>query len=281
MKFGFRKPNLKKKIKSKTTGKMKRSINKAIKPGYGKKGIGLLKDPKKSLYNKAYNKTTFSVLDILFGNTSSNLKTKNHYNNTDSYNNEEFYDWNRDYLPTEEEQKYSNLYYDSIAAMKEFKKTNPTDSKISMYISNISINFEALKGVLEYWRRINYELPPNIPIRNESIDILMRCNKINEAKNLYAKLKKIGIYEDSPEIEDTVINMIENYPKKINDVIEYISNNVGVEQTKARKKLSEKIDGTTLTWILNRTYFIRKEKIEGKNHLYLNEKYAFNQITTD
>lgn len=276
MKFGFRKPSLKKKIKAKTTGKMKRSINKAIKPGYGKKGMGLLKNPKKSLYNKAYNKTSFSLFDILFGNTSSSSKSKNNNSYTNTNTNEVFYDWKPEYNPTNEEQKYLNLYYNSISAMKEFKKTNPADNQINMYISNISKNFEGLKGVLKYWKRVNYDIPPNIPIRNESIDILMRCNKISEAKKLYTELKQLGIYEECPEIEDNVINMIEHYPENINAVIKYISNNIGIEQTKARKKLNEKIDSTALTRILNRSYFISKKKIEGKNYLYLNDKYAYN-----
>lgn len=276
MKFGFRKPSLKKKIKAKTTGKMKRSINKAIKPGYGKKGMGLLKNPKKSLYNKAYNKTSFSLFDILFGNTSSSSKSKNNNSYTNTNTNEVFYDWKPEYDPTNEEQKYLNLYYNSISAMKEFKKTNPTDNQINMYISNISKNFEGLKGVLKYWKRVNYDIPPNIPIRNESIDILMRCNKISEAKKLYTELKQLGIYEECPEIEDNIIDMIEHYPENINAVIEYISNNIGIEQTKARKKLNEKIDSTTLTRILNRSYFISKKKIDGKNYLYLNDKYAYN-----
>ena len=64
MKFGLRKPSLKKSIKAKTTGKAKRAIKKAIIPGYGKKGMGWIKDPKKASYNKIYNKTTFSIFDI-------------------------------------------------------------------------------------------------------------------------------------------------------------------------------------------------------------------------
>lgn len=276
MKFGIRKPSLKRKIKAKTTGKMKRSLNKAIKPGYGKKGTGLLKDPKKSLYNKAYNNTSYSLFDVFLGSTSSNAKRKNNDNYTEASSSEVFSDWKPEYMPTNEEQKYLNLYFRSSAAMKEFRKTNPTDNQINMYISNISKNFEGLKGVLKYWKRVNYEIPPNIPIRNESIDILMRCNKISEAKKLYAELKQLGTYEDCPEIEDNVINLIENYPENINSVIEYISNNMGVEQTKARKKLNEKIDSSTLTRILNRSYFISKKKKDGKNYLYLNDKYAYN-----
>ena len=40
MKFGMRKPSIKKSIAVRTTGRVKRSVKKAIIPGYGKKGSG-------------------------------------------------------------------------------------------------------------------------------------------------------------------------------------------------------------------------------------------------
>lgn len=61
MKIGFRKPSLKKKIKAMTTGKAKRKLKKIFVPGYGKKGIGLLKNPKRAIYNKVYNKATIGT----------------------------------------------------------------------------------------------------------------------------------------------------------------------------------------------------------------------------
>ena len=64
MKFGMRKPSLKKSLKARTTGKAKRAIKQALIPGYGKKGTGWIKNPKKALYNKVYNKTTFSIFDL-------------------------------------------------------------------------------------------------------------------------------------------------------------------------------------------------------------------------
>lgn len=64
MKFGIRKPSLKKSFKARTTGKAKRAIKKALIPGYGKKGMGLIKNPKKSIYNKIYRRTTFSIFDL-------------------------------------------------------------------------------------------------------------------------------------------------------------------------------------------------------------------------
>ena len=64
MKFGLRTPSLKKSFKARITGRAKRSVKKALIPGYGKKGMGWLKNPKKTAYNKVYNKTSFSIWDI-------------------------------------------------------------------------------------------------------------------------------------------------------------------------------------------------------------------------
>ncbi|MDG6161783.1 hypothetical protein [Lactococcus formosensis] len=64
MKFGIRKPSIKKSFKARTTGKAKRKIKKALIPGYGKKGMGYIKNPKKAVYNKVYKKTTFSFWDL-------------------------------------------------------------------------------------------------------------------------------------------------------------------------------------------------------------------------
>lgn len=61
MAFGPRKPSFKKSLKARTTGASKRKVKKAINPLYGKKGMGYINNPKKAIYNKVYNKTTFSV----------------------------------------------------------------------------------------------------------------------------------------------------------------------------------------------------------------------------
>ena len=64
MKFGMRKPSIKKSISARTTGRLKRSVKRAIIPGYGKKGMGWIRDPKKAAYNKVYKKTSFSIWDL-------------------------------------------------------------------------------------------------------------------------------------------------------------------------------------------------------------------------
>lgn len=62
MKFGLRKPNVKKRIKARTTGRAKRAVKGKINPFYGKKGMGWVRNPKRAAYNKVYNKTTRGCL---------------------------------------------------------------------------------------------------------------------------------------------------------------------------------------------------------------------------
>lgn len=64
MKFGFRTPSLKKSLSARTKGRLNRAIKKAVVPGYGKKGMGMITNPKKALYNKIYKKTTIGISDI-------------------------------------------------------------------------------------------------------------------------------------------------------------------------------------------------------------------------
>ena len=57
VKIGFRKPSLKKSFR-------KRKIKRTINPFYGKKGMGFIKNPRRSVRNKIYKKTTFGWRDI-------------------------------------------------------------------------------------------------------------------------------------------------------------------------------------------------------------------------
>lgn len=60
----MRTPSLKKSVKARTTGKIKRAVKKAAIPGYGKRGMGWIRNPKKALYSKVYKKTSFSLFDL-------------------------------------------------------------------------------------------------------------------------------------------------------------------------------------------------------------------------
>ncbi|MBE6484683.1 hypothetical protein [Actinobaculum sp. 352] len=64
MKYGMRKPSPRKSIAARTTGKMKRKVKRAIIPGYGKKGMGYLRDPERAVKNAVYKRTTFSITDL-------------------------------------------------------------------------------------------------------------------------------------------------------------------------------------------------------------------------
>ena len=61
MKFGMRKPSIKKSIAART------SVKRYIRHSIGVKaprGWGWITNPKKALYNKVYRKTSFSIFDI-------------------------------------------------------------------------------------------------------------------------------------------------------------------------------------------------------------------------
>lgn len=64
MKIGMRKPSLKKSLKARTTGRVKRAVKSTVNPFYGKKGMGFIKNPERSIKNSIYKKTTFSIWDL-------------------------------------------------------------------------------------------------------------------------------------------------------------------------------------------------------------------------
>ena len=73
MKYGVRKPNVKKSIKARTTGKVKRQVKKAVNPLYGKKGMGI------AAYNAVYSRTTVGVSDVMKSASSGNGHTPASY----------------------------------------------------------------------------------------------------------------------------------------------------------------------------------------------------------
>lgn len=75
MKFGLRTPSIKRSLKARTTGRAKKAVKKALIPGYGKKGMGWVKSPKKAAYNKVYNIIIklHLVYGIYLSNTSQQI----------------------------------------------------------------------------------------------------------------------------------------------------------------------------------------------------------------
>lgn len=74
LKIGVRKPSLSKSLKARTTSKWKRQMKKAVIPTYGQKGTGIIKNPKRALYNKVYNQTT---VDAFGSMKKGNRRNKN------------------------------------------------------------------------------------------------------------------------------------------------------------------------------------------------------------
>lgn len=65
MKIGIRTPSIKKSLKARTTGKLKRAVKRTYNPIYGEKGAGIVNNPKKAIYNKVYSKVTVDSLESL------------------------------------------------------------------------------------------------------------------------------------------------------------------------------------------------------------------------
>ena len=65
MKFGMRRPSLRGSLSARTKGAFTRAIRRAIIPDYGRKGMGLLRDPDRSVRNRIYHRVTFSFWDLL------------------------------------------------------------------------------------------------------------------------------------------------------------------------------------------------------------------------
>lgn len=64
MKFGFRMPSLKKRVAARTSAKRFLRHNLGLK---APRGFGWLTNPKKALYNRIYNRTTFGIGDVARG----------------------------------------------------------------------------------------------------------------------------------------------------------------------------------------------------------------------
>lgn len=65
MKIGLRTPSLKKSLKARTTGRVKRAVKSSVNPLYGKKGVGLALHPERSVKNRIYKRTTIDPLKKL------------------------------------------------------------------------------------------------------------------------------------------------------------------------------------------------------------------------
>lgn len=65
MKAGLRKTSPNKRLKARTSAQAKRAVKRAVVPGYGQKGSGIVKSPRRAAYNRVYQQTTRSLPDAL------------------------------------------------------------------------------------------------------------------------------------------------------------------------------------------------------------------------
>lgn len=178
MKIGMRKPSLKKSFKARTTSKYKRAAKRAINPTYGKKGMGLINDPKKSVYNKVYNKTTFGLNDVI--SSSKNKTEDNSILNTEqevslgtSPDNDTIYNQNGDFIiimntlllkASEKTDTNINLSFDDISEIliEDNIVTIYDNKNIVFFEGNLTKNNK--EKVYKLYKKINKS--NNLPYRS-------------------------------------------------------------------------------------------------------------------
>lgn len=203
MKFGMRKPNFKKSIKARTTGKIKRMVKKSINPLYGKKGMGYIKDPKRAIGNKIYNKTTFSITDIFKwlkpsknknkNKTSSNMnvKTKVTLNDVDKMSSIEKTKLHQ--TISVQYREFYNKYYENIQKAKEY---------YSMFINN-NLENKYYEKILESCSYVlsNVEQFRNLEMMNNKLTGTEDLIKSNDAYVILSKTyEKMNEYDKALEI---------------------------------------------------------------------------------
>ena len=78
MRSVIRKPSPRKSISARTTGRVTHAVKKSVNPLYGKKGTGLIKDPKRSVYNHVYNETSIGLDDLVPSSKHSSNSYSSH-----------------------------------------------------------------------------------------------------------------------------------------------------------------------------------------------------------
>lgn len=71
MRSVIRKPSPRKYVSSRTKSSVTRTVRHTIDPTYGRKGTGIIKDPKKAAYNKIYSQTSIGINDTFHNDKGS------------------------------------------------------------------------------------------------------------------------------------------------------------------------------------------------------------------
>lgn len=204
MKFGFRKPNLKKRVKAKTTGKLKRAAKRSVNPMYGKKGMGLVNNPKKAVYNKVYNKTTISVDDILKKKPKKSIFGKPKYSQQEIS------------LLVNQAKRNMEIYNDS---QKLFNETSSPDVFLSRYDlaleHAVSLNdiIEKTDNAIGYSGTNVKDIITTLQTKKDEVynDFLQRYKEDSKQKALVLKTEKGRINNFNRSLERLL-----NYENKFN-----------------------------------------------------------------
>lgn len=176
------------------------------------------------------------------------------------------------YLPNKYEQKVISNYYDAINRLANFRKSNPTKDSINNYIKYVNQSLKSFDDLIKYWKRTD-GIPPHLPARDDAPDIFMRIYDFKSAHQLNDYFNKLGLAENnSLESYKDIKNRINLYEEVSNEVIKYIKNNNITTHKQIRKDLQH-LDSHALTWVLNRTYFIKRTKYENDKILELNPDF--------
>ena len=207
MKFGMRKPNIKKSIKARTTGRIKKGIKKATNPLYGKKGMGYVKKPEKAIKNKIYHKTTFGIMDVLKW-----LVPKNKKNNSNKTTCEKNVKITLEDVDKMNDIKKTELYHNIAVQYQNFydkyyKNMQKASEYYSLFINN-NLEMNYFEKVLECCNYIfeNIEQFRNLEMMNNKLTGSMDITKSNSAYTILVKAyEKLGQYENAIEICEKAI----------------------------------------------------------------------------
>ena len=222
MKIGVRKPSIKKSFKARTTGKAKRAIKKAVIPGYGKKGTGWIKDPKRAAYNKVYNKTTVSAKSLVTPSTkkktTSNKSTYNSYSTNTRSNTNNTYN------------SYSTNARSNTNSTSNTYSTSSVGSSSTSHITLINDNGKIKKCKIGYsWTNmfLGFLVPiARLDFKNFIIQYIafMLCGRISPTLSFFFLVIMAGFY-NKIYIKDLVRKGYKPYSDEDNTLLDKILNN--------------------------------------------------------
>lgn len=206
MKFGMRKPNLKKSIKARTTGKIKRKAKKAVNPLYSKKGMGYAKKPAKAVKNSVYHKTTFSLFDIFKTSKSKkSIKQNSQTTNKVEVTLEDVDKMNsvqKTELYSTINEQYSNFYNEYYKNMEKAKEN------YSLFINN-NLDMKYFNKILECYNYNlqNEEQKRNLDMMNNKLTDSNDLSKSNYVYEVLAKAyEKLQKYDEAIEVCEKAIS---------------------------------------------------------------------------